>query len=386
MIMAGKEFMNDIPFKVVTFHGIIRDIQGRMMSKTLGNSPDPLDVIAEYGADALRFTVVSLTPRRGDIRYANSLCEMGRNFANKVWNAARFILMNADENHTPPSEPHAKEKLSLADRWILSEYHQTVKAVQKSLDEYRLNDSTKILYSFLWDRFCDWYIECIKTRFRSDPETRQIALDTALYVLEGAIKLLHPFMPYLTEEIWQAMWNRPEDRSIMMEPYPELDTAWFDLQAEKDMTFLMKIITAVRTIRGEMHVPPQSEADVVFCHVSPKEKELIEKQNILIKNLATISNVTYADEKPKLSASAIVGTLEIYVPLEGLIDLDKERSRMEKEANRLRGLIKGAKAKLDNPNFLDRAPEDVVEKERSKVTEMSQSLDKIEQILQGLET
>lgn len=386
MIMAGKEFMNDIPFKVVTFHGIIRDIQGRMMSKTLGNSPDPLDVITEYGADALRFTVVSLTPRKGDIRYANSLCEMGRNFANKVWNAARFILMNADDDHTPPAEPPAKEKLTLPDRWILSEYHRTVKAIQNSFDEYRLNDSTKILYSFLWDRFCDWYIECIKTRFRGDPEDRRIALDTALYVLEGAIKLLHPFMPYLTEEIWQAMWNRPEDRSIMMEPYPELDTTWFDPQAEKDMNFLMKIITAVRTIRGEMHVPPQSEADVVFCHVSPREKELIEKQSTLIKSLANISNITYADEKPKLSASAIVGTLEIYVPLEGLIDLDKERSRMEKEANRLRGMIKGAKAKLDNPNFLERAPEDVVEKERSKVTEMSQSLEKIEQILQGLET
>jgi len=384
MIMAGMEFMHDIPFKAVAFHGIIRDIQGRMMSKTLGNSPDPLDVISEYGADAMRFTVVSLTPRRGDIRYANELCEMGRNFANKVWNATRFILMNASDDQYPPAEPPSQDRLTLADRWILSEYHRTIAAVQKSLEEYRHNDSTKIIYSFLWDRFCDWYLECIKVRLTGSPEDRKTALDIALYVLDGSIRLLHPFMPFVTEEIWQVLWNHPKNRSIMVESYPKADSAWFDDKAESNMEFLMKVISAIRGIRGEMHVPPQSEADVVFCHASPQEMELLNSENSTVKRLASVKEIHYASEKPKLSASAIIGTLEIYVPLEGLIDLVTERNRLTKEAVRLKSLITGTKAKLDNPHFRERAPEEVVEKEHTKLGEMSQSLAKIERILVDL--
>jgi valyl-tRNA synthetase len=384
MIMAGLEFMHDIPFKAVTFHGMIKDMQGRMMSKTLGNSPDPLDVIQEYGADAIRFTIVSLTPRKGDIRYANELCEMGRNFANKVWNATRFLLLNAGDDQTPPSQPPAKGTLTLVDRWILSEYHHTVDAMEKSLEEHRLNDATKIIYAFLWDRFCDWYIESIKVRLSGDAKEKQTALDVALYVLEGSVKLLHPFMPYLTEEIWQALWKTPEDRSIMVEPFPKVDENWFDSGAEQDMDFLMKIISAVRGIRGEMHVPPQMEADVVFSHSIASEKKLLQREHGLIKRLATIKEIRYSEDKPQMSASAVAGTLEIYVPLEGLIDLKVEKSRISKEVDRLRGMTKGTKAKLDNPNFVERAPEDVVEKERIKLEEMSKSLEKLQRILDDL--
>ncbi|KPL06295.1 valine--tRNA ligase [bacterium SM23_57] len=386
MIMAGLEFMQDIPFKAVSFHGIIRDIQGRMMSKTLGNSPDPLDVINEYGADALRFTVVSLTPRRGDIRYANELCEMGRNFANKVWNATRFLLLNAPDDKTPPLQPPSKDNLTPVDRWILSEYHRTVEALQTSIKEHRLNDSTKIVYSFLWDRFCDWYLESIKVRLSSDSPDRQVALDVALYVLEGAGKLLHPLMPYLTEEIWQALWKHPEDRSVMIEPFPKADNAWLDPKAEKDMEFLMKVISAIRGVRGEMHVPPQTKSNVVFSHVSAKEKEILLREQSMVERLASIGEIEYSDKKPKMSASAVAGTLEIYVPLEGLIDLDKEKSRISKEINRLQGLIKATSAKLNNPNFVQRAPEDVVERERTKLEEMSNSLEKLEHILTDLTT
>jgi valyl-tRNA synthetase len=398
MIMASMEFMHDIPFKVVAFHGIIRDIQGRMMSKTLGNSPDPLDVISEYGADALRFTVVSLTPRRGDIRYANELCEMGRNFANKIWNATRLILMNAPNDLHPPMSPPPKDRLDLADRWILSEYHRTVEAVEKSLQGYRLNDSTKIIYSFLWDRFCDWYLECIKVRLSASGggqvnaptlnartrEDRNTALSVALYVLEGSVRLLHPFMPFVTEEIWQALRNHPDDQSIMTEPYPKADSAWFDSKAEAQMEFVIRVISAIRGIRGEMHVPPQTKTDAVFCRVSSSEREILDAEAGTLERLATVREIRYASEKPKLSASAVIGTLEVYVPLEGVIDLDKERSRLSKELSRLQGLIAGIKTKLDNPNFLERAPEEVVERERAKLDEMSQSLEKIERILADL--
>jgi valyl-tRNA synthetase len=385
MIMAGLEFMHDIPFKAVSFHGIIRDIQGRMMSKTLGNSPDPLDVIQEYGADALRFTVVSLTPRKGDIRYANELCQMGRNFANKVWNATRFLLLYCNEDDVPPAQPPDKNQLTLADRWILSEFNRTAHALQKSIQEHRLNDSTKILYSFLWDQFCDWYIECVKVRLSAESNDRNVALDTALYVLESSAKLLHPFMPYLTEEIWQAMWNYPQHRSVMVEPFPKADPNRFDPGAEKDMDFLMKVIAAIRSLRGEMNLPPNTQSDVVFCHATTKEQTLLQTEQNLVKRLATTKHIQYADHKPKLSASAVVGTLEIYVPLEGLIDLDKEKTRIAKEVNRLRGVITGSKAKLDNPDFVQRAPEEVVQREHTKVEEMSKSLEKLERILADLE-
>jgi valyl-tRNA synthetase len=191
-------------------------------------------------------------------------------------------------------------------------------------------------------------------------------------------------MPYLTEEIWQALWKYPKERSIMIDPFPKMDRNRFDPQAEQEMEFLMKVISAIRAIRGEMHVPPQMEADAVFCHATEGEMDLLHREHGMVKRLATIREIKYSDEKPKMAASAIAGNLEIYVPLEGLIDLDKEKVRISKEANRLQGLIKGAKSKLDNPNFVERAPEEVVEKERTKLEEMSNSLDKLEHILSDL--
>jgi len=381
MIMAGLHFRKNIPFKNVYFTSIIRDLQGRKMSKSLGNSPDPLDVILEYGADALRFTVIYLAPLGQDVLFSTEKCEIGRNFANKIWNAGRFLLMNAQ--NIPINKNLLNEHLDFSDYWINSRLHQTLSDLNKAMDKFEINNASKIVYSFVWSDFCDWYIELSKNRLYSDNEEVKLAvLNRAINIFESLLKIVHPFMPFITEELWQLIENRKDGQSISTSEYPKLDESLIDLEAEKEMGFVQDIITAIRNIRGEMNIPPSK-----FVSAFIKSNNVKDYQLEYIKKLARVEEITVDEklEKPKTSASAILNECEIYIPLKGLIDLDVERNRLQKEITRLENSLTGIEKKLSNEKFVQNAAPEVVERERTKQKDWKSNLEKLKDILKNLE-
>ncbi|HLP15169.1 MAG TPA: valine--tRNA ligase [Bacteroidota bacterium] len=397
MIMAGLEFRGEIPFRHVYFTSIIRDAQGRKMSKSLGNSPDPLDVIATYGADALRFTVLYLAPLGQDVMYSNEKCEMGRNFANKIWNAGRFLLMNKDSilgefttaGLSVPGASAPEAAVELSDRWIVSRFNATVKELSLSMDAFRINDAVKTIYDFLWHDFCDWYVEFAKNRIAasSDVNEKYAIITRALSIYEETLKLLHPFMPFITEEIWQGLSERGTDESIMVASLPQADETLIDTEMERSMEFLQNVISAVRTIRNEMNLPPSKSIDVVV-NCTDDTRALV-----LTSNVTAIQKMTRAATveagvnlaKPGYSASSVVSGQEVFVPLKGLIDVDVERSRLEKEIARLQGQLRGVQAKLSNETFVAKAPADVLQKENDKLNNFSQTIAKLTASLEQLQ-
>jgi valyl-tRNA synthetase len=381
MIMAGLEFMGEIPFKEVYFTSIIRDEFGRKMSKSLGNSPDPLDVIKEYGADALRFTIVYLAPLGQDILFSTKKCEIGRNFANKIWNAGRFILMNL--KNVEIKDELKFEKLDLSDRWILSRLNKTIVELNRALETYRINDATRTIYDFLWHDFCDWYLEIVKDRIYSpESEDEKIAvLSRTVYIFEEALKLLHPFMPFITEEIWQKLRKRSEADSIMIQPFPEPDEKWIDERITQNMKFIQDLITSIRAIRAEMNVPHSKYCDVIISIEDENKQELLNDFLPYLKRLAKVENVKVGSKlkRPKFSASAVVHGTEIFIPLEGLIDFEVERKRLEKEIQRYESMLADVERKLNDENFISRAPKEIVEKERQKYENFKLIIEKLRQ-------
>ena len=387
MIMAGLHFKKNIPFKDVYFTSIIRDLQGRKMSKSLGNSPDPLDVIKEYGADALRFTVIYLAPLGQDVLFSTDKCEIGRNFANKIWNAGRFLLMNLaslQENTESISinKSLINKHIDFSDRWIDSRFNQTLIELNKAMKRFEINNASKIIYSFVWSDFCDWYIELSKNRLYSDNvEVKSAVLTRALHLFENLLKIVHPFMPFLTEELWHLIEERKEDESISTAKYPEPDQSLIDTKAEVEMEFVQNIITAIRNIRGEMNIPPSK-----FVNAFIKTSEIQEYQLDYIKKLSRVENITVNKnlDKPNASASAVIKDAEIYIPLEGLIDLDVERNRLQKEITRLEGVLSGINKKLSNEKFVQNAARDVVEREQTKKRDCEINLQKLKENLKSL--
>ena len=362
MIMSGMHFMKDIPFSHVYFTSVIRDLQGRKMSKSLGNSPDPLDVIKEYGADALRFTVLYLAPLGQDVLFSADRCDFGRNFANKIWNAGRFLLMNAE--NIKVDEKLKDSHIDFADEWIISRFNETLAEFNNAMDSFEINNATKIIYSFVWNDFCDWYVEMIKNRlYADDEEIKSAVLTRALSIFENMLKMVHPFMPFVTEEIWQLTKERKDGESISTSEFPKVKKELINPQADKDMEVVENIVTAIRNIRGEMNIPPSKKINVLL-----KTNEVSERQIDYIKKLARVEDLKAGENmvKPKASASSVVKSSEIYIPLEGLIDLDIERQRLQKEITRLEGSLAGIEKKLSNEKFVSGAPADVVEKERTK--------------------
>ena len=408
MIMANMEFMKGtpgrdgkprkkdddlIPFRDVYFTSIIRDEQGRKMSKSLGNSPDPLDVIDQYGADALRFTIAYLSPLGQDVLFGSEKCDLGRNFANKIWNAVRFLLMNKKEilgDDTISLDQLPDEHLDLADRWILSRLNTAIKTFNTSLTEFHINEATKLLYDFFWHDFCDWYVEMVKTRFYGDEpkEIKAAVLLRALWIFDQALRLMHPVMPFISEELWQSLCDR-NGQSLVRAAFPTLNEHYINQTVENELNFVIKLIEAVRNIRGELNVAPSKQIEVhVHLHGEFGEKLAINAnyvQGLLnyidrlcrAKTIPTWARETEKYEHPKASASAVVDGTEIYVPLVGIIDLDAERKRLEKEIARLQGLIDGIGKKLANASFVERAPKDVVEKEREKQRTMTMNIEKL---------
>ncbi|MDP2303314.1 MAG: valine--tRNA ligase [Ignavibacteria bacterium] len=380
MIMAGLHFMKDIPFKDVYFTSIIRDSLGRKMSKSLGNSPDPLEVIAEYGADALRFTVIYLAPLGQDVLFSTDKCEFGRNFANKIWNAGRFLLMNAE--NISVNKDLADKHIDLVDKWITSRFNSTLLELNKAMDKFEINNASKLIYSFIWNDFCDWYIELSKNKFYADDEEiKSAALTRAISMFENLLKIVHPFMPYISEELWQLIEKRKDGESISSSTYPLVDINAINQETEIEMTFLQDIITAVRTIRGEMNIAP-SKPLKLYLKTNLLKKELVE----FIKKLTRAEEVHFDENltKPEKSASALIKGCEIFIPLEGLIDLDVEKSRLTKEIQRIEGGLIGVTKKLSNENFVKNAPADVVEKENQKKADWESSLSKLKEILNSL--
>jgi len=380
MIMAGLEFMGEVPFADVSFHAIVRDGQGRKMSKSLGNSPDPLAIIAKHGADALRFTLMYLAPTGQDqLLFDSARIETGRVFSNKVWNAAKLVIGNLDG--VAPGAAPRPEDLTLEDRWIRSRLALARDLADEGLTSYRIQEAAKAVYEFFWHEVCDWYLELAKVRlYGSDERARNTARLVAYEVLEASLRLLHPIMPFLTEDLWQRLPH--EGVSIARAPWPAPGRR--DLEAEADMEFLQQAIVAVRTIRAEMNVPPGREAEVI-AHASGRSAALLAAAGPKFAALARARlAVDPAAARPAFAAAAIVGDAELFVPLKGLIDLDVERRRLEKERARVEKEWTTAVERLESKEFLDRAPAAVVARERERLVELRQTRDKLERNLAAL--
>ena len=378
MIFSGCEHMKKPPFKHVFIHGIVRDSQGRKMSKSLGNGIDPLEVIDKYGADALRFTLATGNAPGNDMRFYWERVESSRNFANKIWNAARFVLMNLEvEECTLPSKPQ------LEDKWIISRYNTVVKSVTENLDKFELGVALGNLYDFIWDEFCDWYIELVKPRlYGENSESKLDAQRTLCYVLSGILKLLHPFMPFITEEIFCALPTGEE--TIMTSQWPlYTDTLSFP-EEEKKMSVICDAIKSVRNIRTEMNVPPSRKASMFIV---TDDKALFESGILFYEKLAGAKDVTVTDSEaniPEGSVSVIVESAKIFIPMDELIDTEKEKERLTKEKERLLAEIDRVEKKLSNEGFVAKAPAKLIEEEKAKGVKYKEMYEKVLESLSKL--
>lgn len=397
MVMMGLEFRHEVPFSDVYFNGIIRDAQGRKMSKSLGNGIDPLEMIEKYSADAVRFSLLELSSEGQDINLAEKDFEIGRNFSNKVWNAFRFLWMNIDEvdvqnaNFDFVKKAVDQGSLDLSDRWILSRYQKTIRKMSRSLEQFKLHDTAEAIYAFFWREYCDWYLELIKPRLynREDEQARRTTLGIATYVMKGILQLLHPFIPFITEELWFKIRNERDPESVMISHWPVEILAFLDDAAEDAIEVIQELIGAVRNIRGEMNVAPTKTANLVIAKSGKNglNPDLILANKPYFEQLAKVNRLEFRtkEERPKKSATAIVQQTEIYVPLEGLIDFDVERARLEKEIGRVEKQLEGMNRKLQNRDFLSRAPDDVIAREKKKKGDFETSLQKLKLNLESLE-
>ncbi len=375
MIFSGCEQTGKTPFHTVLIHGLVRDDKGRKMSKSLGNGIDPLEMVERYGADALRMNMITGNSPGNDMRFYVERCEAMRNFANKIWNASRYVLMNLtiDKNELPPTE-----QLEQEDRWILSKLNRLVSEVTDNMEKYELGIAVQKIYDFIWDDYCDWYIELTKARlYAEEPERKLVAQQVLVYVLDQFLKLLHPFMPFITEEIWQAIPH--EGESIMIASWPVSDDA-LDFPAEESaMESVMEAIRAVRNRRAEMNVPPSRKSTLYI---------VTEKQSVFAQGQSFIMKLAYADslqissdipEGADAMVSCITHDARMYMPMEQLVDLEKERQRLEKELTKNRRSLEGIEKKLSNPGFLAKAPEQVVSNEREKAEKIRALIGQLEE-------
>ena len=419
MIMGGLEFMKDIPkldgtprtkmedlipFRDVYFHNIIRDQQGRKMSKSLGNSPDPIDLVGKYGTDAVRFTLLYLAPLGQDVRFGEENCEQGRNFANKLWNATRFVMMKRDEYVSKQSEPTfestdaesnvssqftAKKDLShssgfsdtvpssLADRWILSRANRTARDVKKAFDDYQINEVTKILYDFIWKDFCDWYVEVVKIQ----PDSTPLAVE----ILEGILRMLHPVMPFVTEELWHALTNN--DRSILIgrDDYISADEGKINDSAEADFEFIQRIVESSRLLRANAKIAPSKPVEMIIRVNQDVDSRLIEMSRNIIEKMTRCSSLDIAPEggadlsSKDYSSDLVGGRAQVFLKLEAVSEEDskKEKDRLQKELERIMKQYEALQNKLSDEKFTSRAPEDIISKEKVKLASFLSQIEKL---------
>ena len=370
MIFSGLEHMGEPPFETVLIHGLVRDAQGRKMSKSLGNGIDPLEIIRDYGADALRFTLATSNSPGNDMRFSTEKVNASRNFANKLWNAARFILMNLSDEIQTPDLP---EKFTLEDKWMLTKYYSLVGEVTENLEKFELGLAVQKLYDFIWDVFCDWYIELCKTRLQTGGETALDAQRMLVYVMNGALRLLHPFMPFITEEIWQALPH--EGESIMVAPWPQKKEGY--PQEEAAFEKIMAVIKGIRNRRAEMNVPPSKKAGIF---IATAYQDVFQQGTPFLTRLAYASHVEIGQEFDlKGAVQVVTDAARVFIPMDELIDKEKELARLAKEKAVCEKEIQGLTGKLSNQGFVSKAPAHVVEAERAKLEKQKERLTKIQE-------
>jgi len=366
MIFSGLEQMGKEPFKYVLIHGIVRDAQGRKMSKSLGNGIDPLEIIEKYGTDALRYALTIGNSPGNDLRFSDEKVEASRNFANKIWNASRFVLMNFDEN-IDFSKVDAS-KFTLADKWILSKTNKIVKEVSENLEKFELGIALQKIYEFIWEEFCDWYIELVKPRLYDRHNSTRLEAQYVLnHVLCTAMKLLHPFMPFITEEIYTHLIN--DDESIMISKWPEFNASFIYEKEEEYMELIMNAIKNIRNIRAQMNVPASNKCKAIFVIEDEYLRNTFYESKLFIERLAQAEDVVFQGHRngiAKDAVSAIIPGVEIYLPLESLIDFEKEIERLTKEKETLEKELERVNSKLSNENFVNKAPQKVVDEEKAK--------------------
>jgi valyl-tRNA synthetase len=364
MMMMGIHFMKDIPFADVYVHALVRDEDGKKMSKSKGNVIDPLNVIDQYGTDAFRFTLAAFAAQGRDVKMSEKRVEGYRHFINKLWNAARFSLMHLDQGYDTIDE----QCISLEDRWILSRLQRVARQTEEALDAYKFNEAAGAVYQFVWHEMCDWYLEAIKPTLYDNSGSREksATLSVLWYVLKQALVLLHPFAPFVTEEIWHSLPGT--EGSIMRAAWPDQIQAGSDPAAEGQMQAVMAIITGIRNVRGEMNISPSTALTAAVQPENPQLGAVVEKNRALIENLARLNGIEVnpAMARPKAAATVLVNGATVYVLLEGIIDFAKERTRLEKEIGKLNKELSGMNKKLGNEDFLKKAPADVVAGVREK--------------------
>ena len=378
MIFSGMEQMKEEPFKTVFIHGLVRDSQGRKMSKSLGNGIDPLEMVETYGADALRFNLITGNSPGNDMRFYVEKCEAMRNFCNKLWNASRFVMMNLtiDRNELP-------EKLEIEDKWILSKLNSVIREVCDNMDNYELGVAAGKIYDFIWDSYCDWYIELTKPRLNGEDEKSKIAAQKVLlYVLTEILRLVHPFMPFISEEIWQALPH--EGEALMVTRYPEYSEKLSFPEDEHNFEMVMAAIKAVRARRSEMNVPPSRKAHLI---IATDKKAAFEAGRSYICKLAYASNISVQDAAPESSdgmVSVVTDNARMFMPMAELVDLEKEKARILKELANAEKQLEGQIAKLANEKFISRAPENVVNMERDKKAKLEALIENLKLSLEHL--
>jgi len=388
MIFSAMEHMKKEPFKYVYIHGIVRDAEGRKMSKSLGNGIDPLDVIDKYGADALRFNLISGNSPGNDMRFFWERVEAFSNFANKIWNAARFVLMNTDENKDYREIfDSSKDKMTTADYWIINKLNKLIKEVTENMEKFELGIAAQKIYDFIWFEFCDWYIELVKPRLYSEnEEDKVIAQATLIHVLVNSMKLLHPFMPFITEEIYSHVPQASE--AIVISKWPEYDDAMDFTSQEENMEIIMDAIKGIRNIRAEMNVAPSRKSKTIIVSDREEIRNAMLEGTSYIQKLAYSSEVIIKEEKkdiPKDAVSVIIEGAEIFLPLEDLIDKEKEIERLTKEKEKLEKELERVRSKLSNEKFIAKAPEKVIQEEKDKEKKYAELMEKVLERLKALE-
>ena len=376
MVMMSLYIKDEIPFNYVYLHGIIRDEKGRKMSKSLGNSPDPLDLIAKYGADAIRFSFLYNTSQGQDIHFSEKLLEMGSAFANKVWNASRFVLSNLEDFDVSTTVDNSEFKLE--DKWILSKLQTASKLINENMEKYELDAAAKLAYEFFRGDFCDWYVEIAKTRVYGQEGSDKVVAQWVLrHVLDKGLKMLHPFMPFITEEIWQKLQTGKE--TIMLSDFPKEEKEFINIEAEKEFDYLKEIISAIRNIRGEANVSPSKKIEVIFKTADENARNILQNNAKILDKLANVEKYEFNVEIPKLVGFRLVDTTEIYVPLAELIDLDKEIEKLEKKIEKTQVELDKVLKKLSNEKFVNRAIPEAVEKERRIKEELENKISKFKE-------
>ena len=376
MIMAGYEFIGDLPFKDVYIHGTVRDAKGRKMSKSLGNSIDPLDIIEKYGADALRFSLIINSGQ--DLYISEEKFEIGRNFANKIWNASRLVMMNTEGVDTNISLSDINQSdLDLPNKWIISSLNTTIQKVGEAIESYRYSEAESLIYDFFWKNYCDWYLEIIKNRW-DDATTKQVARK----VLEESLRIMHPFLPFVTEEVWEHL--KESDLLLCQESWPQVDNGLINNTIESDMATIFELIGSIRNIRAEWNIKP---GDKIDCYLSTEgDKQLLENNDDLISSLARLGSLTIEDKlsQTKNVASTVIGPIKCAIPLGDVIDVNKEKKRLEKQIEDHNKQRTGIEKRLSNENFVAKAPADVIDKDKEKLKALVDKIEKMQEVVSNL--